>query len=83
MEQSESSVTSATFTNVTCREVFWVLPPHCPGSLPVAPNYTIIFSIHLQEKKHRTPISNTEKKEKNPLSFLVFCIYNDGKTSAK
>lgn len=40
---NESSVTSLTFANITCREIFWVLTTRCPCCLPVAPNYTIIF----------------------------------------
>lgn len=80
--ERESSVTCVTFTNITCRKVFWVLLTHCPCCLPVAPNYTIIFLIHLEGKKsYYTPIPYPEKKI--PPSFLILGIHNDRETSAK
>ena len=84
--ERESSVTSVTFTNITCRKVFWVLPTHCPCCLPVAPYYTVIFLIHLEGKKKKnaiTPPSHTLKKKKILPSFLILRTHNDRETSAK
>lgn len=85
--ECESSVTSATFANITCRKVFWVLPTHWPCCLPVAPNYTIIFLIHLEGKEKKcyyTPIPYSKKKKKKSTpSFLILRTHNDRETSAK
>lgn len=80
--QTESSVTSLTFTNITCRKVFWVLGKNTALVACLSLQITTLYSQTTLRKKSFYKAIPYPEKEIFP-SFLILLTYIDGETSAK